>query len=182
MSSEPTIRLARREDVPEILAMIKELAAFEKAEDSVQATEESLAETLCFDTSSDGVFPTKATGYAKTFILTAPEGEVAGMALWFHNYSTWTSKPGIYLEDLFVRPKFRRRGYATLLLRELAKEVTRINGGRLEWWCLKWNQRALNFYEGIGAKQMDEWIPLRVDGENLPKLAAMEVKVKAGSL
>lgn len=106
--------------------MVKELASFENASDSVEATEESLAATLSFDASSDGAFPSKATGYAKTFILTAPEGDVAGMALWFHNYSTWTSKPGIYLEDLFVRPRFRRRGYATLLLRELAKELVRI--------------------------------------------------------
>ena len=110
-------------DVPEILAMIKELAVFEESLDSVQATEESLTNTLCFDNTSHGPF---SSGYAKTFILTAPEGDVAGMALWFHNYSTWTSKPGIYLEDLFVRQQFRRRGYATLLLKELGNEVKRI--------------------------------------------------------
>lgn len=113
-------------DVPEILAMIKELAGFEKSLESVEATEESLAATLSFDASANGEFPSKSTGYAKTFILVAPEGEAAAMALWFHNYSTWTSKPGIYLEDLFVRDKYRRRGYATLLLKELAKELQKI--------------------------------------------------------
>ena len=107
-------------DVPEILSMIKELAVFEESLDKVEATEQSLLNTLCFDTNSSGPF---THGYAKTFILVAPEGEVAGMALWFHNYSTWTSRPGIYLEDLFVRDKYRRRGYASLLLRELGREV-----------------------------------------------------------
>jgi GNAT superfamily N-acetyltransferase len=105
--------------------MIKELAGFEKAEDKVEATEESLLNTLSFADSA-GATQGQSPGYAKTFILTAPEGEVAAMALFFHNYSTWTSKPGIYLEDLYVRTKFRRRGYATLLLKELATEVVRI--------------------------------------------------------
>ena len=109
-------------DVPEILSMIKELAVFEESLDKVEATEQSLLNTLCFDTNSSGPF---THGYAKTFILVAPEGEVAGMALWFHNYSTWTSRPGIYLEDLFVRDKYRMRGYASLLLRELGREVVR---------------------------------------------------------
>jgi GNAT superfamily N-acetyltransferase len=103
--------------------MIKELAVFEKALDSVEATVESLTNTLCFDEANRGPF---ATGYAKTFLLIAPEGEVAAMALWFHNYSTWTSRPGIYLDDLFVREKYRRRGYATLLLKQLGKEVVEI--------------------------------------------------------
>lgn len=116
-------RLMSRQDVPEILAMIKELAVFEKALDSVEATVESLTNTLCFDDSNHGPF---ASGYAKTFLLIAPEGEVAAMALWFHNYSTWMSRPGIYLEDLFVREKYRRRGYATVLLKELGKEVVGI--------------------------------------------------------
>jgi GNAT superfamily N-acetyltransferase len=108
--------------------MIKELASFEKEEDSVEATEQSLLNTLSFAPSdSDDTSSCQTPGYAKTFILTAhPENEVAGMALYFHNYSTWRARPGIYLEDLFVRTKFRRRGYATLLLKELAKETVRI--------------------------------------------------------
>lgn len=174
-------------DVPEILGMIKELAEFENAPDSVLATEASLTKTLSLAPSATdtdpNTHPQKTTpGYAKTFILTAqPENEVAAMALFFHNYSTWRSKPGIYLEDLYVRPKFRRRGYATLLLKELAKEVERIDGGRLEWSCLKWNENALRFYESLGAVQMTEWVGLRVDGDALPKLAEMKVNVKATS-
>jgi GNAT superfamily N-acetyltransferase len=126
MTSEPTIRLAHVGDIPSILSMIRELAIFEESLSSVQATESSLHETLIFAASPDGKHPAKESGYAKTFILVAPEGEVAGMALWFHNYSTWTARPGIYLEDLYVREKYRRRGYATLLLRELGREVRRI--------------------------------------------------------
>jgi len=211
MSSEPTIRLATREDIPEILAMIHELAVFENAADSVLATEASLSLTLSFapsphrhhskqdHSSSDSHAhntklppdaplqasahgqPTQASGYAKTFILTSPENEVAGMALFFHNYSTWRAAPGIFLEDLFVRPKYRRRGYATLLLRELAKEVIRIDGGRLEWSCLKWNENALKFYRSLGAVTMDEWVGLRVDGDALRKLAEKEVDVKSAT-
>lgn len=107
--------------------MIRELAAFENALDAVEATESSLRSTLCFDPrTTHGPF---TSGYAKTFLIRAPEaegGEVAGMALWFHNYSTWTSRPGIYLEDLFVREKWRGRGYAGLLVRELGREVVSI--------------------------------------------------------
>jgi GNAT superfamily N-acetyltransferase len=191
--------------------MIHELASFENATDSVLATEASLSLTLSFapskhrhhheskpdsadahghnskpppdaplSASAHGQ-PTQNSGYAKTFILTAPEGEVAGMALFFHNYSTWRAKPGIYLEDLFVRPKFRRRGYATVLLRELAREVIRIDGGRLEWSCLKWNENALKFYGGLGAEQMTEWVGLRVDGEKLKELAEKKIDTKSGS-
>jgi GNAT superfamily N-acetyltransferase len=99
---------------------------------------------------------------------------VAGMALFFSNYSTWTGKPGIYLEDLYVRPAFRRKGYASLLLQELASETLRLGGKRLEWSCLKWNEGALRFYRGLGANTMDEWVGLRMDGDALPKLAKGE--------
>ncbi|KAF2430050.1 acetyltransferase [Tothia fuscella] len=183
--AEPTIRLAAKEDVPEILSMIKELAGFENAADSVHATEESLLKTLSFAPSrqQDSTTATSAStpsqpGYAKTFLLLTPQNEVAAMALYFHNYSTWRAAPGIYLEDLFVKPHFRTRGYATLLLRELAKEVQRIGGGRLEWSCLKWNENALRFYEGLGAVQMEEWVGLRVDGDNLVKLSKRVVNAK----
>jgi GNAT superfamily N-acetyltransferase len=189
--------------------MIHELAIFENAADSVLATEASLSLTLSFapsphrhhneekhstsDTHAHNTKPppdaplqasahgqpTQASGYAKTFILTAPEGGVAGMALFFHNYSTWRAAPGIYLEDLFVRPQYRRRGYATLLLRELANEVLRIDGARLEWSCLKWNENALNFYRSLGAVTQDEWVGLRVDGKGLKQLAEKEVDVKS---
>lgn len=225
MADKPTLRFATREglsempsspprlytdhlvDVPIILGLIKELAEYENASDSVEATEASLALTLALApsshhhhnshhkhdksshdqnsqplpdaplSSSSHSPPTQSSGYAKTILITAkPEDEVAGMALYFHNYSTWRAKPGIYLEDLFVKPKYRKRGYGTLLLKELAKEVTRIDGGRLEWSCLKWNEPSLKFYESLGAKQMDGWVGLRVDGEELEKLAKGEVE------
>jgi GNAT superfamily N-acetyltransferase len=93
------------------------------------------------------------------------------MALYFYNYSTWRGAPGIYLEDLFVKPDYRHRGYGKALIRALAKEVVDMNGGRLEWACLKWNEPSLKFYESLGAKQMNEWVGLRVDGDELLKLA-----------
>ncbi|KAF2093329.1 acyl-CoA N-acyltransferase [Rhizodiscina lignyota] len=187
MADQPQIRLATRRDIPEILAMIRELATYEHALDSVKATEALLSQTLTFAPSpADATADTssKPQTFASTFILTAPaedgqkEGSVAGMALFYHTYSTWLARPGIYLEDLFVRPAYRRRGYATLLLKELAKETQRINGGRLEWSCLRWNESALKFYRGLGAEEMEEWVGLRVDGERLGKLSELEVDTK----
>jgi len=93
------------------------------------------------------------------------------MALYFYNYSTWRAKPGIYLEDLFVREKFRGSGYGQRLLGELAKEVVDMDGGRLEWAVLKWNTPSIQFYERIGAKALTEWQTMRVDGEGLKELA-----------
>jgi GNAT superfamily N-acetyltransferase len=94
------------------------------------------------------------------------------MAMYFNNYSTWRSKPGVYLEDLFVRSQYRKRGYGKMLIRALAKEVVRIDGGRLEWSCLKRNTPSLDFYRSLGAQQMTDWVQLRVDGEKLEILAA----------
>lgn len=177
----------RDSDVPEILAMIRELADYEKESNKVEATEESLLHTLVFapsETDPEPFTTTPQSGYAQTLILRLPNspshpddspGAVAGMALYFNNYSTWRSKPGIYLEDLFVRPQYRKRGYGKLLIQALANEVLRIDGGRLEWSCLKWNEPSLAFYKSLGAEQMDDWVQLRVDGPKLEKLAAGEV-------
>lgn len=93
------------------------------------------------------------------------------MALYFTNYSTWRVAPGISLEDLFVRPEYRGKGYGTLLLRQLAKETKMIGGKRLEWSVLNWNEPSIRFYEGIGATMMSEWVSMRVDGEALQKIA-----------
>lgn len=144
--------------------MIKELAEFEKALDRVEATEESLTSSLSWAPDFSG-------GYAKTFLILCDD-KVAGMALHFHNYSTWLSCPGIYLEDLFIRPEYRRRGYAKALLRRLGEEASKISGGkgRLEWSCLKWNQGALDTYKSMGAATQDEWIGLRVEGNGLTKM------------
>jgi len=152
--------------VPVILQLIHELAAYEKATHEVLATNETLAATLSFPGSSN-------PGYAHTLLITDPDGAVAGMALYFTNYSTWRAAPGIYLEDLFIRPAYRKRGYGKRLLGELAKEVVRIGGKRLEWSVLKWNEPSIRFYEGLGAKTMDEWTGMRVDGEGLVRMSEM---------
>lgn len=159
--------------------MICELASYENASEKVQATEESLRRTLTFSSSIGHTNP----GFARTLILRLPvkpeltrfpddePGKIVGMALYFNNYSTWRSKPGVYLEDLFVRPQYRKRGYGKMLLQELAREVLRIDGGRLEWSCLKWNEPSLKFYRSLGATEMEDWVQLRVEGEALQKLA-----------
>ena len=95
------------------------------------------------------------------------------MALYFNNYSTWRAAPGVYLEDLFVRPEYRGRGYGRLLLQELARETKRVGGERLEWSVLKWNEPSIKFYEGIGAKKMDEWVTMRVDLEGLDRMTGV---------
>ncbi|KAF2762144.1 gcn5-related n-acetyltransferase [Pseudovirgaria hyperparasitica] len=173
MSSEAQLRHATKEDVPVILSLINELAAYENALNEVKATEDSLLETLVFapfsQQSEKQSSPTPRA--ARALLVVSPEGDVAGMALYFYNYSTWHAKPGIYLEDLYVSPKYRRHGYGTILLKALAKEVVGMGGKRLEWWCLKWNEPSLKFYEGLGATQMTDWISLRVDGDKLLELA-----------
>lgn len=158
--------------------MIHELAAFEKAPEAVKATEEMLLQTLSF---APFTASTPDRGFARTFLLTYPASSsspnekehVAAMALYFHNYSTWLATPGIYLEDLFVRPQYRRKGNATLLLRRLAKEAAEVSNGRgrLEWSCLRWNTDALDFYRKLGGVTQDEWIGVRVEGEGLTKMA-----------
>ncbi|KAF2127525.1 GCN5-related N-acetyltransferas-like protein, partial [Dothidotthia symphoricarpi CBS 119687] len=170
-SNGATIRYATREDVPAILSLIKELAAYEKASSSVEATESTLLQTLSFPQPTSS--PTQFTpGFAKTLLVTAPDGSTCAMALFCYNYSTWTG-PGVYLEDLFVQPDYRGRGYGTMLLAQLARETKMVGGKRLEWSCLDWNTRSLAFYEGgkVGAKRKTEWLGLRVEGEALEKLA-----------
>jgi GNAT superfamily N-acetyltransferase len=163
----PTLCFSHITDVATILQLINELASYEHALHEVLATESTLRSTLSFPSN-----PTK--GYAKTLLIT-PNGssQVAGMALYFHNYSTWHAAPGIYLEDLFVRPEFRGKGYGHALLRELARECVRLGCKRLEWSVLKWNEPSIKFYESekVGAKMMSEWAGMRVDGEGLEKLA-----------
>ena len=157
-------------EVPTILGLIQELADYEKASSSVKATPELLTKTLShYDPATD----TFSGGYAKTLLLTDPDGTIAGMALYFYNYSTWTGVPGIYLEDLFVKPAYRKKGYGKAMLKALAQEVVKVGGQRLEWSCLDWNEPSLQFYQSevIGATKKKEWVGLRVDGDALSKLA-----------
>ena len=163
-----TIRPAKKEDCPTILQFIRDLALFEKAPESCVATLEGLESTLGFT----GPHFAKAV----VAILQNDTGNdvSVGIAVYFYNYSTWHAAPGIWLEDLYIDPAFRGKGYGTELLRYLAKEVKKIGGKRLEWCVLKWNQKAIDVYTGdkINAEIMEEWQTCRADGENLERMAA----------
>jgi GNAT superfamily N-acetyltransferase len=154
------IRPATPADVPEILAMIAELAEYERAPDEAVATEAQLRTAL--------FGPTPAV-YAHVAVSGADE--VVGFALWFLNFSTWRGVHGIYLEDLYVRPAARGGGHGKALLRELARICVERGYARLEWWVLDWNKPARDFYHLIGADPMSEWIPYRVSGPMLASLA-----------
>ncbi|PVH93459.1 acetyltransferase [Periconia macrospinosa] len=169
VSDGATIRHATRDDVQTIFDLIHELAAYEKSTKDVAATPELLSRTLAhYDPTTDSF----SEGYARTFLLVAPGSDtVVGMALYFYNYSTWTAVPGVYLEDLFVKPEYRGKGYGKALIKACAKECLRINGRRLEWSCLDWNEPSLKFYESLGAKRKDAWVGLRAEGDALEKLA-----------
>ena len=154
MTEKIVIRYASKEDTPFIKACIHELAEYERSPNEDHSTEELLQENI-FE-----------KGFAKVLIAEY-NGEKAGYALWFNNFSTWLARPGIYLEDLYIRPQFRKLGLGKALLKRLAEIAVENGRGRLEWSCLKWNTPSLDFYESLGAKQMDEWIQLRLDGERL---------------
>tara|TARA_B100000945_G_scaffold317419_1_gene320263 strand:- start:720 stop:1214 length:495 start_codon:yes stop_codon:yes gene_type:complete len=155
------IRSAELDDVHEILVLIKELADYERLLDEVVATEEQLVETLFGENSNVEV------------LLAFNENHVLGFALYFHTYSTFLGRSGIYLEDLFVREFARGKGIGQALLQNIAKYALEIGGGRLEWSVLDWNESAINFYKKTGAKTLDEWTTFRIDGEKLEKLAAL---------
>lgn len=157
-----SVRAARPADVPEILAMIRELAEYEREPEAVIATEEHLREALFCD--EPAVFA----------LIAESEGSTVGFALWFRNFSTWLGRHGVYLEDLYVRPEFRGRGLGKSLLVELARICNERGYGRLEWWVLDWNKPAWDFYESVGAIPMTEWTVHRVTGDALRTLAEEE--------
>jgi len=153
------IREANESDVPLILQFIRDLAEYEKLAHVVVATEAQLRATL-FGSSR----------YAEVII--AEEDETpAGFALFFHNYSTFLAQPGIYLEDLFVKPEYRGRGYGKALLARLARIARERKCGRVEWAVLDWNEPSIKFYESLGARKMDEWHTFRLTGPALERLA-----------
>lgn len=154
------IRFAQAADTPVILGFIRALAVYEKLEADCVATEESLRATLF------GPRP-----YAEVLLI-EEGGKAHGFALFFHNYSTFLARPGIYLEDLFVDPAARGKGYGKALLAKLAEIAVERGCGRLEWSVLDWNQPAIDFYLSLGARPMDEWTIYRVDGAALGALAA----------
>lgn len=155
-----SIRPAQPYDVPEILAMIRELAEYEREPNAVVATEAMLHEALFGD--SPAVFG----------LIAEEDGVTVGFALWFRNFSTWLGRHGIYLEDLYVRPEYRGSGHGKELLAELARICVERGYGRFEWWVLDWNTPAIDFYRSIGAEPMDEWTVQRVTGDALKALAS----------
>lgn len=154
-----SIRFAERGDVPVILSFIRALAAYEKMEDQVIA-DETLLETWIFDKKKAEV------------LLIFEEETPVGFALFFHNFSTWLGRAGIYLEDLFVLPAYRGRGYGKLLLKKLARIAVQRGCGRLEWACLDWNEPSIAFYKSLGAVPMEDWTTYRVTGDKLLSLAS----------
>jgi GNAT superfamily N-acetyltransferase len=154
------IRRARPADVPAIHRLIRDLAEYERSLPEVTGTAEDL------DRSLFGPDPAVFAHVAEH------DGEIAGFALWFLNYSTWVGRHGIYLEDLYVRPELRGSGYGRQLLAELAALCRERGYGRLEWWVLDWNEPARGFYERLGARPMDEWTVHRLSGAALRDLAA----------
>jgi GNAT superfamily N-acetyltransferase len=156
------IRPVRPEDVPAVVAMVHELAEYERAPDECHLTDEQLHEALF--TERPALF-----GHVATI-----GGLPQGFALWFLNFSTWEGRHGIYLEDLYVRPAARGRGAGQALLAALAEECVRRGYPRLEWWVLHWNSTR-DFYHAIGAVHMEEWLPYRLSGPALHHLAAQAV-------
>ena len=153
------IRLATAADVPIILELIRALATYERAPNEVTATEDGLSKVL---------FGEKPAAE----VLLAFENETAvGFAVFFHNFSTWLGRPGLYLEDLFVRPEDRGKGYGRALLIHLAKIARNRGCGRMEWAVLDWNEPAIQFYRKLGAKSMDEWTVFRLKRDGIAKLA-----------
>ncbi|ERJ11377.1 GNAT family N-acetyltransferase [Haloplasma contractile] len=153
-----TIRLAEESDVPLIMKFIKELASYEKMLNEVEATEEVLKESL---------FERKAA----EVIIGEYENKPVAFALFFHNFSTFVGRPGIYLEDLYVKPEMRGKGMGKIMLSFLAKLAVERNCGRLEWVCLDWNESSIKFYKQMGAVPMDEWTVYRVHDQALDRLA-----------
>lgn len=154
-------RFATKKDTALILSFIKDLAEYEKMSDQVVADEHLLGEWIFEKQKAEVVFALE-------------DGMEVGFALFFHNFSTFLGRAGIYLEDLFVKPEYRGRGHGKSLIRELARITVERGCGRLEWCCLDWNQPSIDFYTSLGAKAMSEWTSYRLSGESLNALAKRE--------
>lgn len=155
---EITFRYAKKQDLALILDYIKGLAEYENLENEVVATEEILEEWIFNQKKAE-------------VILAQADGEEAGFILFFHNFSTFLGRAGIYLEDLYVKPEFRGSGVGKALLKKLGAITVERGCGRLEWSCLDWNQKSIDFYRSLGAVPMDEWTVYRVTGDTLKQLS-----------
>jgi len=152
-------RFADENDTALILFFIKELAAYEKMSDEVVADEETLKKWIFEKQKAEVIFA-------------VDEGKEAGFALFFHNFSTFLGRAGIYLEDLYVLPEYRGRGFGKGLITRLAQIAVERGCGRLEWWCLDWNRPSIDFYISLGAEPMNDWTVYRIAGDTLKSLAA----------
>lgn len=161
MEDKPRFRAAVRADVPLILTFIRELADYEGMLDEVVADEATLEEWLFDRRAAEVVFALE-------------EGREVGFALFFHNFSTFLGRSGVYLEDLYVRPEHRGKGYGKALLKRLARIALERGCGRLEWWCLDWNTPSIAFYRSLGAEPMSDWTVYRITGQTLQDLAGEE--------
>ena len=155
--AELSFRFAAREDTPKILAFIRALAEYEQMADQVVASEELLERQL-FDQNAAEV------------LFALEDGLEVGFALFFHNFSTFLGRAGLYLEDLYVLPEHRGKGYGKALLRQLARIALQRGCGRMEWWCLDWNRPSIDFYLSLGAEPMSDWTVYRLSGETLAAL------------
>ena len=153
-----TYRFANENDCGLILEFIRALAAYEKMSNEVVATESLLREWIFEKQKAEVIFACE-------------DGKEVGFALFFHNFSTFLGRAGIYLEDLFVLPEYRGKGYGKGLLRKLAQITEERGCGRLEWWCLDWNKPSIDLYKSLGAEPMDEWTTYRLTGEKLKEMA-----------
>jgi GNAT superfamily N-acetyltransferase len=157
---ERLVRPARPDDVPVLLSLVRELAEYEREPDAVETTQDMLRAALF------GPSPV-----ASCSVALGPGGDVVGFALWYVTFSTWKGLPGLWLEDLFIRPSARGSGLGTALLQELAGICVDRGYARFEWWVLDWNAPAIGFYRSLGAVPQDEWTTFRVDGDALSALA-----------
>ncbi len=158
MNNELTFRYAERKDTALILRFVKELAAYEKMLDEVIADEATLEEWI-FDKQK-----------AEVLFACIDDKEI-GFALFFHNFSTFLGRSGLYLEDLYVLPEYRGNGYGKRMLKKLASIAVERKCGRMEWWCLDWNKQSIDFYLSLGAESMSDWTVYRLSGDTLKKLA-----------
>ena len=162
-----TISSAIETDVPTLLAMIRELAEFERLAHEVEITAASLREALFGERPVAGA------------LLARVDGHVAGYAVYYRTFSTFVGRAGVFLDDLYVRPEYRKRGIGHALLERVAAVDTEVGGGRFEWIALRWNENAFRFYRSLGAKVMDDWALLRMNGHEISNLVSAKVKVTA---
>ena len=156
--TQPKFRYATEQDATLIMGFIRDLAEYEKMSDQVVANEKLLLEWIFEKKIAEVIFAME-------------DGKEVGFALFFHNFSTFVGRGGIYLEDLFVKPAYRGRGHGKGLIRELARIAVERGCGRMEWCCLDWNRPSIDFYRSIGAVAMDEWTTYRLSGESLANMA-----------